>query len=230
MPNAYQPIYLETPPGRVRNRPLKDYAGVRFGRLIGVVLISRDLTPENNHLWEFVCDCGNHVERRIKNVRSGKTSSCGCLARELTVARNETHGLTRQFPREYGLWKGMRDRCQRTGNRSYADYGGRGITVCPRWEDFARFMDDMGPCPNGLSIDRMDTNGNYEPGNCRWATATQQANNKRSNHVITYLGKSLTLQQWCDKFNLEASKVRYRLKRGWNLDRAFSREDYRKTA
>lgn len=220
-------IKLDILPGRQRNRPLKDYTGQRFGRLVGVALVEREAV-QNNHLWRFLCDCGNEKDVRIKSARSGHTSSCGCIHREILRGRNETHGLSRAQPSEYRSWKDMRARCSNPNDSDYANYGGRGIKVCERWGDFAAFYADMGNRPAGHTIDRIDNSGNYEPGNCRWAEAKTQANNKRSNKVITIGGVAKTLQAWCDQFGIEHSKVRYRLSRGWPLEAAFSPEDYRR--
>lgn len=220
--------YLQTEKleGRIRNRPLKDYAGERFGNLVALRLVERD--ADRNHKWLFRCDCGNEKVSRIRNVTGGRTTSCGCVFRAQMIQRNTTHGLSRQHQREYRSWKDMRGRCNTPTDSDYADYGGRGIRVCERWSDFAVFLSDMGERPDGHTIDRIDVNGDYEPGNCRWAPAKVQANNKRSNHLIQMRGETRTLQQWCEEFGIDPSKVRYRLKQGWALDRAFSNEDFRK--
>lgn len=220
-------LKLDKPAGRIRNRPLKDYAGARFGRLVALSLIERDLA-ENNHLWLFRCDCGTEKAARIKNVRSGNTTSCGCAFSEMVAARNATHGLSRHHSREYRTWKDMRARCSNPNDSDFASYGGRGIRVCERWGDFAAFYADMGDRPTGATLDRIDVNGHYEPGNCRWATATEQANNKRGNRWITMNGETRTLQQWCDAYGIDHSKAGYRLRRGWPLERVFSKDDYRR--
>jgi hypothetical protein len=142
--------------------------------------------------------------------------------------RNTTHGLSRAQPREYRTWKDMRSRCNTPTDTDYPDYGGRGIRVCERWNDFAAFYADMGDRPRGMSIDRIDVNDDYAPDNCRWATAKEQANNKRSNHRIEFQGETKTLQQWCDELGIEQSKVRYRLRVGMPVARAFSLEDFRR--
>lgn len=147
--------------------------------------------------------------------------------REMMWERNSTHGLCRVYPREYRSWKDMRARCNNPNNTDFKDYGGRGIKVCARWENFAHFFDDMGDRPAGASIDRIDVNGDYSPENCRWADASTQANNKRSNHRISFQGATRTLQEWCRHFGLDHSKVRYRLSRGWELEKVFSLEDFR---
>lgn len=211
----------------MRNRALKDYTGQRFGRLTAQLMVERGDRPENNHLWRFACDCGRVVDARIKNVRSGHTQSCGCLHAELMAQRNTTHGLSRAKRREYRSWKDMRARCRNPNDSDYKDYGGRGISVCDRWEDFENFYADMGDRPNGMTLDRIEVNGNYEPSNCRWAPHKVQANNKRSNHLIELNGETRTLQAWCDKLGIEPSKVRYRLKAGCTPDQAFSSGDMR---
>ena len=126
--------YLKTEkmPGRQRNRPLKDYSGQRFGRLVAVRLVERDCRW-NAHKWMFRCDCGNEKIISIKSVRAGHTASCGCLFSERLVQRNSTHGLSKANQREYRSWKDMRSRCNNSNNTSYQDYGGRGISICERW-------------------------------------------------------------------------------------------------
>lgn len=221
--------YLKTEklPNRQRNRPLKDYAGRRFGRLVAVRLITRD-AKWNNHIWLFQCDCGNEKAIGIKSVRSGHTASCGCLFSETVIARNTTHGLSRANPREYRSWKDMRARCKNPNNGDYDDYGGRGITVCERWDDFAAFHADMGSRLDGHTLDRIDVEGNYEPANCRWASPTVQMNNKRSNRRITIGKETKTLQEWCRHFGIEHSKARYRLAQGWPIENVFNPGDFRR--
>lgn len=219
--------YLKTekPEGRRRNRPLKDYTGQRFGRLIAVRLVERD--PKwNAHKWLFKCDCGNEKVASIKDARTGHTSSCGCLHAEGLAARNATHGMSDRP--EYKAWKDMRARCANPRRGDYKDYGGRGVSVCAQWAEFDVFLRDMGPRPVGRTIDRIDVNGNYEPANCRWALPKTQANNKRSNRIITIDGVTQTLQAWCEHYGVEPSKARWRLAQGWPIERVFSGTDYRK--
>ena len=219
-------IQTEKLPGRQRNRAVKDYSAQRFGRLVAIELVER--SPSRDHKWRFACDCGGALVTSIRSVRSGHTSSCGCVHKEGLVKRNSTHGLSRSFPREYRSWKDMRARCTRKSSKDYAGYGGRGIRVCARWDDFAAFLEDMGECPHGCTIDRIDVNGGYSPENCRWAPAKIQANNKRSNARLTIDGETRTLQQWCDHYGVEHSKVRWRLAQGWALEKVFSGEDFRR--
>lgn len=219
-------IVTEKGLNRKRNRPLKDYSGTRFGRLVAIGLWQRDY-QWNNHLWLFRCDCGQEKPLGIKMVKCGKTTSCGCAFREMMIARNTTHGLSRTHLVEYTTWKEMRSRCGNPSDADYAAYGGRGIKVHPSWSDFVVFLRDMGTRPDGHSIDRIDVNGDYAPGNCRWALPMVQANNKRSNRCITIGDETRTLAQWCRHFGMDHSKVRYRLANGWSAEEAFSREDFR---
>lgn len=222
-------IYTDKPAGRKRNRPLKDYAGIVFGRLTAIILVERDITSSNNHIWKFRCECGVEKNIRIQFVRNGNTSSCGCLARELLVKRNTTHGKSRLHHIEYKVWKDMRTRCSNINNKEYHNYGERGIVVCDRWKSFANFLEDMGSKPSPFhSLDRIDVNGNYEPSNCRWADIETQANNKRCTPKILFNGEEKTMQQWCRALNIEHSKVAYRLSTGKTLEESFAKTDYRK--
>jgi len=219
-------FYTEKPPGRQRNRPLKDYTGERFGRLVAIRFISRDL-KYNGHKWLFACDCGEERIINIRSVTGGHTQSCGCLFSEIMVARNTTHGLSKANQREYRSWKDMRARCRNPNDTDWHLYGERGIRVCERWDDFANFLADMGRRPKAYTLDRIDTNGNYEPSNCRWATSKTQANNKRSNVCITVDGDTRTAQAWSDYYGIKRETVLWRLKQGWPVEKVLSRKDYR---
>lgn len=125
--------------------------------------------------------------------------------------------------RTYKSWSGMKERCFRRANPKFKFYGGRGITVCDRWLDFRNFLADMGQCPPGLTLDRFpNNNGNYEPGNCRWATVIEQQNNRRSNHLITAFDETLTLSQWVTKTGFNHKTILTRLGLGWTPEKALS--------
>lgn len=166
----------------------------RYGRL---VVISRELSekPLKRRKWLCRCDCGKEKFVTGDCLREGKTKSCGCLRSEVTSARTRVHGM-RHSP-EFGVWSGMRNRCNNPNNDFFASYGARGIKVCDRWQNgFAEFYADMGPRPSPKhTIERLNNDGNYEPSNCKWAVNIDQANNRRSNRFVAYRGMTLTVRQ-----------------------------------
>ncbi len=158
-------------------RPVFDLTGQVFGRLTVLEYIG-------SSRWRSRCSCGNETTPVTSSLRSGATQSCGCLALEAKSAvgranRRHGHAQRHEMTRTYKSWISMRQRCRNANAPNFASYGGRGIAVCARWDSFELFLADMGPRPEGMSIDRIDVDGNYEPGNCRWATPKQQQANRR---------------------------------------------------
>lgn len=201
-----------------------DLTGQRFGRL--VVLEQAENSKDRKKQWRCRCDCGNEVVVRGYYLHSGLTKSCGCFHKERTKQvgkANAQHGLS--HTRLYCIWNDMIRRCYNQKATRYSNYGGRGITVCDEWKnDFMAFRDWA--VANGyndnLTIDRKDNNKGYHPENCRWATVSEQANNMRSNTMLTYNGKTQNMKLWSNELGISYSALVSRFKRGWNVDKALS--------
>ena len=154
-------------------------AGQHFGNwsVIGETPIKRTLPSGSKRCyWLCRCICGRIREVQSTSLKRGITTSCGCVG---GTPRHEFHGLSKKTP-EYRVWMGMRERCNNSNSVGYKYYGEKGITVCKRWDSFTAFMEDMGSRPNGMTLDRINPFGNYEPSNCRWASWKTQALNKRA--------------------------------------------------
>lgn len=190
----------------------RDLTSQRFSRLT-VLSIHSKKTRSGSRYWSCVCDCGKATIIRSGHLTSGATESCGCIQREKARLRFLTHGLRKT--REYRAWRAAKDRCFRAKCGNFADYGGRGITMCEEWrDDFTAFLRDMGPCPPGHTLERRDVNGNYEPSNCCWATQTTQARNKRTSLHATHNGRTLTITEWAQLTGLSYYTLRRRQKAG----------------
>lgn len=186
----------------------KDISGQRFGRLLAIKKdhsVWDKKTRRSENYWLFRCDCGKEKVINKYSVLRGKTVSCGCFNKEKTVERNIKHGLFNTEKRIYGCWQDMKNRCYNKNRKKYKIYGGRGIIVCDEWKNsFSNFYEwaKNNGYNDNLTLDRIDSNGNYEPSNCRWATLKEQANNKRNNHKITINGITKNLCEWLEIYNI----------------------------
>lgn len=194
-----------------------DLTGQRFGRL---VVLSQSGSKNYNRTWECLCDCKNICEATTAHLRNGNTRSCGCLMLEKSVSSNTTHGMTKS--RTYNTWANMLQRCINPLSTSYVNYGKRGISVCSRWYSFSEFLTDMGERPLGMSLDRIDSQGNYEPSNCKWASKKEQANNTRNSRRIEYKGEIKTLAQWADFLMIKYDTLNSRLIKGWSVEKTLN--------
>ena len=180
-----------------------DLKGKRFGRL---TILKRVENGKWGHTrWLCECDCGNIIEVVGYYLITGHTQSCGCLRKEIVRVRSLKHGHAKPeaHTKTYQAWQNMLNRCNNPKAEGYKNWGGRGITVCERWNKFENFLQDMGEVPEGLTIDRKDNDGNYEPSNCKWATNKEQVRNNRHTklnplkvQVIKKLLKESQLKQW----------------------------------
>ena len=192
--------------------------GERFGRLLVIGIIDRQFR-------RCVCDCGRELNVLRCNLRSGGSQSCGCLREEINAKVSVTHGASagHRWTRAFRIRHGMIQRCMNPVNPQWADYGGRGITVCSEWlESFECFHAEMGDPPVGMSIERLDNDGPYCKANCIWASPIRQARNKRNNRVLIHNGESRTLAEWVEVLGLSYYTVHARLRRGWSPLEALS--------
>lgn len=180
---------------------------------------SRAGTSGGKALWNCLCRCGASGTVSGCDLRSGHSKSCGCHQKEMASKVNSTHRMRQS--KEYAAWSAMMTRCTNPNAINYADYGGRGIKVCDRWKNFENFYADMGEA-NGLTLDRLDVNGDYESSNCRWATRKEQCNNKRNNLVIEFSGERMTAIQWSERTGIGEGTIRKRIRLGWPVERVLT--------
>lgn len=196
-----------------------DISGQRFGRLVALDLRIDGKTSK----WRCLCDCGSESLVQCGSLVHGNTKSCGCLKRDVTIARNTTHGQSVRGNRttEHRTWLAIKERCYNPNADKYRYYGGRGITVCDRWRgSFEDFFADMGPKPTRRhTIDRKDSNGNYDPLNCEWVTQAEQTRNTRRNIRITKDGVTLVASEWDRRLGFKEGTIKGRIARGWPMER-----------
>lgn len=174
--------------------------------------------------YHCVCSCGTRRPVAAEHLLRGHSKSCGCLARDVTSARCRTHGSYTNPT--YRIWHNMVNRCHNSNHPDHAAYGARGVVACESWrQSFESFFSDMGDRPSPQhSLDRYpDNDGPYSPENCRWATATEQGRNKRTNRLLTFRGETMPMIAWADRLGLSAGTIHARLKMGWTVEDALGR-------
>ncbi len=209
-----------------------DLVGQRFGRL--TVLYKTDKTKYGKALWRCKCDCGNFKDTISTSLKNGDVKSCGCLQKEV---RKENalyldkvrlkHGMS--DTRLYRIYNDMVSRCYRKSINGYENYGGRGIRVCDEWlgeDGFKNFM--SWSFANGyneeLTIDRLDSNGHYEPNNCKWSTRKEQANNTRATIFLEYGGEKHSLTEWSERTGIRKGTLYTRMRKGWSVGKILGYE------
>lgn len=195
-----------------------DLTGKTFGRLTVVERAEND--KWNKTQWKCKCSCGNINIVLGHSLRCGDTKSCGCLRTEILAKGNFVHGMV--YSPEYNTWEKMIQRCRNPNNQAFKYYGGRGIEVCQEWKDsFLVFYNHVGKRPSPKhSIDRIDNDGNYEPGNVKWSLRVEQANNKQNNRNITINGKTMSLFQWAHFVGMSPHTLYGRISRNWPPEKA----------
>lgn len=201
-------------------RPLKNETGKRYGRL---TVIEQTPVPERvkekrQGFWLCRCDCGNTIVTNGSNLRRGDTVSCGCYNRDYEAKQGKKPKRLHHLP-EYNIWNHMKRRCHNPNDGNYIHYGARGITVCAEWRDsFEAFYAHVGPRPGPeYTIDRIDVNGNYEPGNVRWTTIAVQNRNRRDSIRLTHDGRTQVISDWAREYGVPVGKAtrRYHEGRPW---------------
>ncbi len=202
--------------GKPTDKRFIDLTGKKFAHLIVLSFDGRHACPSSNSVfyWKCRCDCGQTKSVSGFHLTSGHTTSCGCQKGRFS------HRLS--YTKVYGIWSTMKQRCGNPKSTEYHKYGARGIRVCERWLQFENFYADMGDPPKAHSIDRRDNDGNYEPGNCRWATRITQQNNMRMNHWIEYNGKKMTSAQWSRELGIKGTTINNRVHRGFSIPEILS--------
>ena len=203
-----------------------DLKGKKFNRL--TVISRQNNYKDGSSKWLCQCDCGNKVVVLGGHLRSGHTKSCGCLQKEIckAIKHKPKHGMAKT--KIYKTWNGIKNRTNPNNKNKfsyYKNYSGRNIKICKEWEeDFINFYNwaMANGYKEGLTIDRINNDGNYEPSNCRWVAMKKQQNNKRNNVLIEYNGETHTMAEWNEKLNYSKGLLKNRLREGWCIDRALS--------
>ncbi len=202
--------------GKTGPKPDQTIIGRNFGYLTVIGVLGKGVVT-------CKCACGTlHTVQRSALI-GGRTNSCGCASKKLQSLKRTKHGCVDS--KEYRAWVALKQRCSNPLNPGYVNYGGRGITICPRWEtSFEAFLEDMGLAPTEQhSLDRINVNGNYEPLNCRWATSIVQAYNRRNTTYLTWQGETKPAKQWASLLGINYATIRSRMRLGWSIDRILTK-------
>lgn len=193
---------------------IKNLQGQRFGRLTVVEFKGQD--NQGNALWRCECDCGGEIVTRNRVLSQGDATSCGCKRIEST----RKHGMLKSPT--YQTWRSVIYRCKYPSCRHFKNYGGRGITVCERWETFENFFEDMGIRPDGCSLDRIDNDKGYFKENCRWASPKQQSRNRRDNQMVQTRYGMVCLKEAAELHGIKYSTLQMRISYGWSIEKALN--------
>ena len=201
----------------------KDITGQQFNRLRALRYAGAN--NRGDAMWQLRCTCGTEIIARGSSVRAGTTKSCGCLLKEVAAAQvvslNTTHGM-RHSP-TYMIWHGLLNRCTNPKAPAFKNYGGRGISLCPRWRSFENFLADMGERPVGLTLERRDNSAGYSPNNCEWATRKAQAINRRTTVFVKIDGVTRCFAEWATIYGIDKRTAHRRYKKyGWGAVRALT--------
>lgn len=196
---------------------LIDRVGERYNRLVVIERAANKSDKDNNARWLCQCDCGNTCIAYGGDLQREKFKSCGCLNAE----RNLKHGKSHSYV--YKIWKSMIQRTSNPTGGGYKNYGARGITVSDEWKSFPAFYADVGDRPRGYSLERIDNDKGYSKENCKWATSSEQNNNKRNNHYVEFRGKRQTLTQWSRETGISVHALHTRLDElSWDVEKALT--------
>lgn len=198
-----------------------DLSGKKFGKLTAIDIAGQNKARQ--YLWNCKCECGGFSVVIGSNLIRNNTKACGCVRLVDLADRTRKHGMGKS--RIFKIWAGMRKRCLNPNCIAYNDYGGRGIKICKDWDSFETFYNDMNiGYSDSLSLDRINTNGDYSPQNCRWSTMKQQNNNRRNNRVVVCDGISKTLAQWAEVSGIKQNTISNRIKVGWDIKDAIYKQ------
>lgn len=204
---------------------MKNLTGQRFGRLVAIEPL-KERSGNGYVVWRCKCDCGKEVNVQSRYLTGGGTTSCGCYSKEVHADMLKKHGKSRS--RLYRVYMTMKSRCENPNAHEYDNYGGRGVKICDEWQNYEAFSEwaknngyeeeQRGKC----TLDRIDTDGDYEPSNCRWVTMKIQQRNRRNNKLITYKGETHCISEWAEIAGIRYGTFIKRLQCGWSMERAMT--------